>query len=220
MSERTEAILAALNLTGAEHTTMNVRGTDATIVYTPDRAELERRQEHGNPSVVRLDWLNLLMDLPVGHPVPFSSFRPAEYRALNRMPLGTVDITPGGFVRQLTHPLRVELAIVRGHQWKPGLVRASRFAPYCRRVLVLAGKPKYAILQQAAIEADVYGIGLIVNKSRTPEVVVRPGNYEKYRHTPAGWKFLEEVYQAAVSNTDASVLDTKPSAPTQLGGPR
>ncbi|MGI5423027.1 hypothetical protein [Actinomadura luteofluorescens] len=208
MSERTETILSALDLTGVEYATMNVRGTDATIVYTPDRAEIERRREHGNPSVLRLDWLNLLMDLPVGHPVPFSSFQPAEHRALDRMPLGTVDITQAGFVRQLTHPLRVELAIVRGHQWKPGLVRASRFASYCRRALVLAGKPKPAALQQAAIEADVYGIGLIVNAAHDPQVVVRPGNFEKYRHTPAGWKFLEEVYLNTVRAENPAALRT------------
>ncbi|MEV4672768.1 hypothetical protein AB0K34_14020 [Actinomadura sp. NPDC049382] len=198
MSGRTEDILAALDLTGAEHIEMRLRGTDATIVYTPDRAEFERRQAEGHPSVLRLDWLNLLMDLPHGEPVPFSSFRPSEHRALNRMPLGTVDITPAGFVRQLTHPLRVELAIVHGHQWKPGLVRASRFAPYCRRTLVLAGKPKRASLQEAAIVADVYGIGLVVNAARSPQVVVQPDGFTKYRHTPAGWKFLEEVYTSAV----------------------
>ncbi|WP_143220888.1 hypothetical protein [Actinomadura sp. CNU-125] len=198
MSPSTEEILTALDLTGVEHVNMRWSGVDATIVYTPDRAEFERRQAHGNPSVTRLDWLSLLMNLPHGHPVPFSSFRPAEHRDLDRMPLGTVDITPGGFVRQLTHPLRVELAIVHGHQWKPGLGRASRFAPYCRRALVLAGKPKPAVLQQAAIVADFYSIGLIVNEDRGPQVVVRPDDFTKYRHTPAGWKFLEEVYASAV----------------------
>lgn len=205
MSHSTEEILAALDLTGAEHLDMRLRGVDATVVYTPDRAEFERRQANGNPSVLRLDWLNLLMDLPHGEPVPFSSFRPSEHRALDRMPLGTVDITPAGFVRRLTHPLRVELAIVHGHQWKPGLGRASRFAPYCRRVLVLAGKPKYTALQQAAIEADYWGIGIIVNEARGPQVVVRPEEFVRRRHTPAGWKFLEEVYQSAVSVQEPAV---------------
>lgn len=198
MNPRTEEILAALDLTDVEYLDMRLRGVDATIVYTPDRAEFERRQANAYPSVTRLDWLSLLMDLPHGEPVPFSSFRPSEHRALDRMPLGTVDITPAGFVRQLAHPLRVDLAIVHGHQWKPGLGRASRFAPYCRRTLVLAGKPKYASLQQAAIEADYWGIGLIVNESRGPRVVVRPDDFTKHRHTPAGWEFLEEVYGSSV----------------------
>lgn len=205
MSPSTEDILAVLNLTDIEHVDMRWWGVDATIVYTPDRAEFERRRDHGNPSVNRLDWLSLLMNLPHGEPVPFSSFRPSEHRALNRMPLGIVDITPAGFVRQLTHPLRVELAIVHGHQWKPGLRRASRFAPYCRRALILAGTPKYAALQEAAIVADVYGIGLIVNAARGPEVVVQPDGFTKYRHTPAGWKFLEEVYGSAVGVREATV---------------
>lgn len=205
MSERAEDILAALDLTGVEHVDMRFGGVDATIVYTPDRAEFERRQEYGNPSALRLDWLSLLMNLPHGEPVPFSSFRPSAHRGLDRMPLGTVDITPAGFVRQLAHPLRVELAIVRGHQWKPGLRRASRFAPYCRRVLALAGKPKYTTLQQAAIEADYWGIGLIVNESRGPQVVVRPEEFVKQRHTPAGWSFLEDVYRSAVGVREATI---------------
>lgn len=205
MSPSTEVVLAALDLTHAEHIDMRFGGVDATLVYTPDRAEFERRRAHGDPSVTRLDWLNLLMNLPHGEPVPFSSFRPSEHRALDRMPLGIVDITPAGFVRRLTHPLRVELAIVHGRQWKPGLRRASRFAPYCRRALVLSGKPKYTSLQQAAIEADYWGIGLIVNEARGPQVVVRPDDFAKRRHTPAGWSFLEEVYRSAVSVQETTV---------------
>lgn len=204
MGESTEEIIAALGLKGVEYLDMRLRGVDATIVYTPDRAEIERRQAEGHPSTLRLDWLNLLMNLPHGEPVPFASFRPSEHRALDRMPLGTVDISPAGFIRRLTHPLRVELAIVRGRQWKPGLGRASRFAPYCRRALMLAGKPQYASLQQAAIEADYWGIGLVVNESRGPQVVVRPAEFKRYRHTPAGWEFLEEVYQSAVGVQEAA----------------
>lgn len=167
--------------------------TKATIVYRPNRAEFERRQACGLGGVTHLGWLDLMMELPAGLPViPDRQDR----RMLCRIPKGCVDTTTDGFVRQIVKPLDVRLAIVTGQQWKRDLVRTGRFGPYCARVLAFTGKPQG--LTEKAIEADFWGIGVIINAGKWPELVVPPAQFEPFRHTPAGWAFAEDIYQQAV----------------------
>ncbi len=183
----------ALGLSDTETAEVRARGVDATIVYRPDREECQRRQDVGLEAVTRLDQLDLLMQLPTGLPVPSGSLSPSARRAVRRLPAGCVEQTTDGVVRRIVRPLDVRLTVVTGRQWKPGLVRASRFAPYCNRVLVVTGEPRN--LEQAAIEADFWGIGLIAAATRAPRLVVAPERYEEYRHTPAGWAFAEDIYR-------------------------
>lgn len=172
--------------------------TEATIVYRPNRSEFERRRVAGVGGVTNLGHLDLLMELPAGLPVMPDR---TDRRTLCRLPKGCVDITVEGFIRQIVKPLNVRLAIVAGKQWKPGLIRASRFAPFSSRVLALTGKPRS--LTEKAIEADFWGIGLIVNAATDPEVVVAPTRFEPYRHTPAGWAFAEDVYRQVAATRAA-----------------
>lgn len=175
------------------HACSGPRGTQATIAYHLNEEERARRREHGLTGVTRLDWLDLLMELPAGLLVPRSSLDPARQRNILRFPPGCVDLTPEGVIRRIEKPLTTRLALVTGQQWKAGLVRASRFAPYTNRALILPGVPRN--LTQGAVEADFYGIGLIVNAAREPRLVVAPEICREYGHTPAGWAFVEAIYQ-------------------------
>jgi hypothetical protein len=182
-----------LNLADTEAAQVSVK-TDATIAYRLNRGEHQRRQAVGLTAVTRLDQLDLMMELPAGLPVlP----RDTDWRMVKKLPHGCVDITLGGVVRQILKPLDVRLALVTGQQWKPGMIRAGRFGAYCNRVLALTGKPRS--LAEKAIEADFWGIGLIVNATAKPELVVAPTPFEQYRHTPAGWAFAEEIYRQVVA---------------------
>lgn len=171
--------------------------SDATIVYRLNRGERQRRQAAGLTGVTRLDQLDLMMELPAGLPVPHTTLRTAERRMIQRLPDGCVEHTAAGVVRLLAPPLTVKVAVVTGRQWMPGLTRAGRFAPYCNRVLVLNGKP--CGLTEKAIEADFWGIGLVVNAAIEPELVVAPTPFELHRHTPAGWAFAEEIYRQIIA---------------------
>lgn len=189
-----------LDLTGTE-TVLAQAGyprTEATIVYRPNRAEFERRRAAGLGGITDLGRLNMLMGLPAGLPVTPDR---ADLRALRRLPKGCVDATSDGFVRQLVKPLDVKVAIVTRTRYAPGLAHTSRFGAYCARVLALTGKPRG--LMEKAIEADFWGIGLVVNASADPELVVTPTLWEPFRHTPAAWAFAENIYQQAVH--DAAV---------------
>lgn len=173
--------------------------TEATVIYRPNRTEFERRRATGLSGITRLDQLDLLMGLPAGLPVMPDR---TDRRTLCRLLKGCVDITAEGFVRQIVKPLDVRLAIVTGQQYKPGLIRAGRFAPFCSRLLALTGKPRN--LTEKAIEADYWGIGLIVNAATGPELVVPPTPFEQHRHTPAGWAFAEDIYQQVGTQTHSS----------------
>jgi hypothetical protein len=45
------------------------------------------------------------------------------------------------------------------------------------------------------MQADFYGIGVVVTNSADVEVLVAPRPFQRRRFTAAGWQFLEEVYQ-------------------------
>lgn len=184
----------ALDLTDADAALVQAGypRTEATIVYRPNHVEFERRHAAGLGGITDLGRLNLLMGLPAGLPVTPDR---ADLRALRRLPQGCVDITANGFVRQLTKPLNVKVAITTRPRYAQGLVHAGRFGAYCTRVLALTGKPRS--LTEKAIEADFWGIGLIVNADTDPELVVAPTLFEPFRHTPAAWAFAENIYQQA-----------------------
>lgn len=185
--------------TAAVQVGLNNPKTQATIVYRPNRAEFERRHAVGLGGITNLGRLDLLMELPAGLPViPDRTDR----KTLCRLPKGCVDITAKGYVRQIVKPLDVRLAVVAGRQWKPGLIRVGRFGAYCTRVLALAGEPQN--LTEKAIEADFWGVGLIVNTATDPELVVAPTPFKQYRHTHAGWAFTEEIYRQIVSTNRVS----------------
>lgn len=186
------AVLEILGVSDCSIADGHIRETQATVAYRPDADEVARRRACSLGPVPQLHLLDLLMNLPVGVPIPPETLTKSDRRYLRRLPAGCVDITPEGFVRQIAQPLRVELAIVTSRTLKAGLKRAGMFGPYCRRALVLDGTPKH--LELAASEADFWGIGLVINARTHPHMVVPPAEFEQYRHTPAGWSFLEWVY--------------------------
>lgn len=173
--------------------------TEATIVYRPNRTEFERRRAVSLGGVTRLDWLDLMMDLPAGLPV---LRKDTDWRIIRKLPRGCVDITPEGIVRQLVKPLDVRLAIVPEQQWKSGLTRAGRFGAYCTRVLALSGEPRNLV--EKTVEADFWGIGVIVGAVTEPELVVAPTPFVQHRHTPAAWAFAEDIYRQVVAQSTKS----------------
>lgn len=172
---------------------MRVRGVDATVMYVPDDAEYRRRRSAGLGAVTRLDLLDVLLGLPVGLAVPWCSLAPNDRRAVRELPAGCADVTPAGVIRRLVRPLRVELAIVHARHWRGGLEQAGRFGSYCTRLVVLPEPP--ADGDRAGIEADYWGIGLVV-AAPEPSLLVPPERFEPRAHTAAGWAFAEQVHSA------------------------
>ncbi|MFF4989760.1 hypothetical protein ACFY19_21400 [Streptosporangium saharense] len=135
--------------------------------------------------------LELLMSLPLDEPVPISSLTPVERRTLAQTPRGAVSCQEGVVVRNAVHPLSLDLAVVPGRGWESALERAGRFAPFCARAILVDGPLRRR--QEAMVQADFYGIGLLAAREDGIEVVVAPRPFVRKRFTAAGWQFLEEV---------------------------
>ena len=78
-------------------------------------------------------------------------------------------------------------------RWESALERAGRFAPFCARAILVNGPLRRR--QEAIMQTDFYGIGLLVARGDNVEVVVPPRPFVRKRFTAAGWQFLEEINQ-------------------------
>lgn len=167
-------------------------GTQARIAYQRDEDEWRRRQGDTSP-ILALDALDILMDLPVGIPVPAAELAPANQRLLRRLPPGSLDWSATAVTRQVRPPLMPILATVCPTRWLDGLRAASRFAAYCPRLVIVSSMPT---APDALTEAAVYGIGVAVaDGTGDLQVVVEPEPLHDWQPTPAWWWFTEEIYR-------------------------
>ncbi|WP_308053872.1 hypothetical protein [Streptomyces sp. BV333] len=171
---------------------VNAFGVQAVVAYRRDAVEYERRAAEGTPPLTRPDVLDLLMGLPVGEAVPINTLSSPERRALKAAPKGVVVRSGGTVTRQVVQPLRVDLAIVPGRGWETAMEKAEHFTPFCARA-VLVERPLRR-KDDAILQADFYGIGLLALIGNELDVLVPPRAFVKRRHTVAGWKFLEDLY--------------------------
>ena len=122
--------------------------------------------------VLAWDLLDTLMDLPAGLPVPAAALtRPARRRVAGA-PTGVVRVSGGQVTRDLVPAVTPLLAIITARDWAGGLARASRFAPYCRRMVV---GPRPAGGGEVLQTADRLGIGVAVRGGAgAAEVLLEP----------------------------------------------
>jgi hypothetical protein len=176
---------------GARFGLVNILGSQALVAYRADEVEQSRRARAGAEPLVRPDVLDLLMGLPLNEPVPLSSLTLAERRALAKVPPGAVVRQGAAVVRRAVQPIKVDLALIPGRGWESALERAGRFAPFCARAILVDGPLRRR--QEAALQTDIYGIGLLVVRGEALDVVVEPRPFVRRRFTPASWQFVEEV---------------------------
>ncbi|WP_030443110.1 hypothetical protein [Actinoplanes subtropicus] len=170
-------------------------GTRAWVAYRPDHDQRRLRQAHPVGSIPPLDLLDTLMCLPLGQPVPVHTVAPASQRRLRRLPEGMVTWSSTTATRRFAPPVTPLLAMVQGSDWARGLRAASRFAMYCRRLLVVSELP--AGEQVALAEASFYGIGVALRRGETLTMVLEPEEFTDWQPTAAWWWFTEEVYRGA-----------------------
>lgn len=188
-----KTVSAQLVEQGGKTTFAQVMGVEALFFYRLDSAEDERRRE---VRAGRLDLrhpLETLLSLPVGVPVPLTSLDQHEKLALRSLPAGSADRDRRTVTRRAVRPLQVDLAVVPASGWRQGMERAGRFAPFCRRAMVLSRRP--VRLDEVLAEADFYGIGVLIDTGGEIEMALEPEAYRPQRHTPAAWRFVEELYQ-------------------------
>jgi hypothetical protein len=167
-------------------------GVQAVVGYRRVTSEWERRAAAGTPALTRPDTLDLLMGLPVGEAVPVSALSAPEQRALRAIPRGVVARKNRTVTRQAVQALQVDLAVVPGRGWESAMAEAERFTPFCARA-VLVDRPLRR-REEAMLQADFYGIGLLTLAGGELDVLVPPRPFVRRRHSVAGWRFLEGLY--------------------------
>jgi|SRR5215470_3825588 len=168
-------------------------GTGAWIAYRRDDVEWCRRGD--SSPILALDVLDTLMTLPAGLEVPVAAVARADRRLLRGLPPGSLDWSATTVTRLVVPALTPLLAVVRSTGWLDGLRAASRFAAYCRRLVIVPAVP--AERGTALAQAAVYGIGVAVaDEAGDPQIVVEPEPLPPdWQPTPAFWWFTEEVYR-------------------------
>ncbi|WP_052745609.1 hypothetical protein [Allosalinactinospora lopnorensis] len=172
---------------------LSLLGSNVVVFYSVDATEHRRRRRVTAQPLTSLADLETLMSLPVDIPVPMSSLSATEHAGIGRLPAGAVGRDHSQVTRHAVRPLHVDLVVVRAARPRQGLEAATRFAPYCRRaVLLRRPAPR---MDDYLNEASFYGVGVLVNSSAGPELVLEPQMHRPIRHTPAAWSFVETVYQ-------------------------
>jgi hypothetical protein len=170
-------------------------GIWAWMAYSADWREVGRRAEFALGAVPGWDLLDTLMDLPAGLPVPLGALAgPARRRVTGAAP-GVARVAGGQVIRDLVPPVTPLLAIVMAGEWRAGLVRASRFAPYCRRMVL---GPALSAGDEILDTAGRLGIGLAVRTGvGLAEVLVEPEPVRDWEPTTAWWRFCEVTWGQA-----------------------
>jgi hypothetical protein len=55
------------------------------------------------------------------------------------------------------------------------------------------------------MQASFYGIGICVFTTGALRMLVEPAPYVRHRHTPAQWRFAEEIYRQVIASATAAV---------------
>jgi hypothetical protein len=187
--------------TGLATTSARVFGVTAEFAHRVNVGEHQRRQQHGPTALRSLELLDVLMDLPAHIPIPQSSLDESVLPVLHAAPAGTVEFNEHTVVRHAAPPTVPVLAAVHttAARFHDGLVRASTFGAYCRRILLVHGQ----VDTEALIQADSYGIGVAAGTPSMQTVLLEPEPFIDWQPTPAWWKFSEAVYASYRSSTSA-----------------
>lgn len=167
----------------------------AQLHLTLDAAEHQRRSDCGAAPILDAVALDLLLSLPVGTPFAVGALSWRQQQTVRRLPPGAADVTRTHITRLAVRPCRIDLAAVTGDPTRRNLARAGRFTPFCARTLVIPRAPRRA---DFLAEADFWGIGVVLARGAERETLVEPRPWRLMRHSPAGWRFVEEAYAAAL----------------------
>ncbi|MDO3169605.1 hypothetical protein P5V90_21745 [Mycobacteroides abscessus subsp. abscessus] len=177
---------------GALHR-MRLLGVDTFVAVDMDQDEISRRNRVDmEPLLDDYGVLRLLAELPLDVPVRTDALMSSRQRAATRLPRGAAHHADGWITRVARPALSLQLAVVVDTDWKRGLDRASRFASFCPRMVVINGA---AVPSFAAVEATFYGVGAVHADGANTSVLVEPEPTVP-GFGPISWQVQEEVFAA------------------------
>lgn len=170
-------------------------GTVGDALVVCDHLEQARRAQAGLGGVTSLWLLDAVMNLPLGVPIRTSDLCEDTWEQLRAAPNGVVDVEDGWVTRLLSPPLTVVAAVARGPGWRRPFQLAGRFAPFAQRLMMFDKAPARPLVW----EAQVAGVGVWIFEDDRWEELSRPEPFTQRYWKPAGWRFAENAYAAALS---------------------
>jgi hypothetical protein len=116
-------------------------------------------------------------------------------RRLAAAPPGVVRFGADGVTRTVVPAVMPLLAVITARDWRKGLAAASRFASYCRRLVVAPDLGDDT--EEALAAARRWGTGVAIGRAGQAGVVLEPAPVPGWEPTPAWWRFCEEIYGQA-----------------------
>jgi hypothetical protein len=168
-------------------------GEEVYLLFDLDEREHQRRRACGLTAIDDRESLHLLSSLPQGEAVQVADLGDAERGRIRRLPPGAAEVSGGLVTRLAVPPVTLRLAIVADDDAGRGLDRASRFAPFSSRLLVLTEATDN--LPKVEVEARFYGIGLVAMANADVVVLVNPAP-PKRTVGPVSWRVREQAYAA------------------------
>lgn len=200
--ETLDSVVSFPSATGDHHAILRIR---------VDMAEHTRRAGHGLGALTRSQ-VNDMFVLPHGYWVSWADLTPGRRWAMrdySQYPDGIVERSEDGARRQAVPPVTVDLAVVTGLSWTPGMRAAGAFAPFCSRVAQFGQRQR--IPCGRLWEAGYWGIGVWRETPAGVEELVAPAPWRQRYWTEAAWSFRERVYDAWLTDTGQ-----QPRPPGQL----
>jgi hypothetical protein len=168
-------------------------GVTAWLSVSVNASEWRRRERYGLGALTGLDVLDGLLGLPLGLPVATEALTARERQLVSRLPRSVVVQCGDAVIRRAEPVVECSLAVVFARSWTAGLGDATKFAPFCQRLMVLASRPDDEI--EACLHASYYGVGLLAHTVDRHVMLVSPEPLTGRRVTAASWWFTEEIYR-------------------------
>lgn len=145
-------------------------GVEVAAIVSLDEDEVWRRQLHGLGGVEdRLLW-EVLLELPVGQPVPLELLDPVKRAVLDTSPPGVACMSQTHVTRELQAPLSIVGVMQETRNWEAGTEAVSRFSAVANRSLAIHAKPSIRALETMT----ALGIGVVYLANHSAELLVLP----------------------------------------------
>jgi hypothetical protein len=157
--------------------------------------EHERRREAGIRAVLDREVLTTLSQLPTDVPCDPASLDEQSTACLRLCAPHMVSFGQDDTVtRKLVSPIKVlDVVVESGAKLRHAIDRASTFAPYARRSVVITGETSYST--EDLFEASLFGIG-VLDYAEDPITLLEPEPFRPGRYTASSWLFEEIAYSA------------------------
>jgi hypothetical protein len=159
-----------------------------------DLAELQRREGNGHVAQLRrLEVAAVLLELPMGLPVPEESMDVRQLRVLNSLPHCVAERAEGTVTRRASPPIAVDHVVMPTLNFRRGLESVTEFSTYCATSILVP--PTMELCDIDFAEASFYGVGIYRADADAVAELIEPEPLPLWPETPASWTFAEMLWE-------------------------